>query len=187
MEAFDCQPKVEAHLRPIITRSSDCSSRGEPVVKSTQESGCTFSSCTTAEDVQEVEEQKPILIKRYLKESIALHRLLIPHESQQKSIDEDGSKDFPCNNPFKRRKLEDVYLKQQQDISEQVSQVTEAEKPVELLSTTPGSQESVTSKPTKNIVVHKAVKKTVSKLKNNKSCSNSANSNSSILSFFKPL
>ncbi|KAK9115943.1 hypothetical protein Sjap_014890 [Stephania japonica] len=137
----------------------------------------------------EVEEQKPILIERYLKESIALHRLMKPHESQQKSIDEVGSKDFPCNNPFKRRKLEDdVYLEQQQDISEQVCQVKEAEKPVEILCTTPpGSQESVTSKPTKNIVVDKAVKKTVSRLKSKKSCSNSANGNSSILSFFKPL
>ncbi|XP_043695087.1 exonuclease 1 [Telopea speciosissima] len=130
MEAFDNLQNAESFLDPIATQASDQVLRAEiQVVVSTQESCFSlFSSCETTGKRNTDTEQKVTLDKRnYLREAVILEKLITPLEFHQKVDDIVEKREFPDNNPFKKRKVADFQLEQMQTTTDQASKVIDAE------------------------------------------------------------
>ena len=88
---------------------------------------------------------------------------------------------LPENNPFKKRNMEDILLKQTESTIKQVSVLTETESS-EMLYPTPDSQQSVDSKPVKTTEEDTSVHRE-KKMKRSSNCHSSVQK-SSILNFF---
>ncbi|XP_042510547.1 uncharacterized protein LOC122085977 isoform X1 [Macadamia integrifolia] len=79
-------------------------------------------------DLFEDTEQKVTLDKRsYLKEAAALEKLIAPSEFHEKVDDIEEKREFPDNNPLKKRKVVDFQLEQMQTTTEQASKVIDVE------------------------------------------------------------
>ncbi|XP_042516851.1 uncharacterized protein LOC122091088 [Macadamia integrifolia] len=136
MEAFGNSKKAKSCLDPNVTLASDQVLRAETqVVMSTQESCFSiFCSCETTDKRNTDTEQKVTLDKRsYLKEAAALEKLIAPSEFHQKVDDIEEKREFPDNNPFKKRKVVDFQLEQMQTTTEQASKVIDAEESDKLI------------------------------------------------------
>ncbi|XP_010249407.1 PREDICTED: exonuclease 1 isoform X1 [Nelumbo nucifera] len=185
MQAFDHCPNAESLLDPIIIQTSDRCLGDEDQVLSKQESCFTVFSCKTPKIT--AEDCKPTLDEsKYQNEAVALQKLIAPPKFDKKHDEIEEKSEFPDNNPFKRRKLDNVdddQLSQSQSASAEVSEVTSVEEPDEILCTTPESQESVHSMPIK-VILKKETGRTKKIFKSKTSCKSSENSQSSILNFF---
>lgn len=115
-------------------------------------------------------------------ETLALKKLGL--SSQNEALIEKERASFgsvpsvPCNNPFKKRKNDDLQLNQATTTEEQASQVTEIEES-EVLSATQKSEESIDSK-----FIKPKGKRTGEKLSKQSDCNNVKSRKSSILNFF---
>ncbi|KAF9623449.1 hypothetical protein IFM89_003033 [Coptis chinensis] len=152
MEAFDHFPKVEMNLNLIIQKPNQYLRADTETQELSLEGSCftVFSSSKAREDKIEVKLQNTIAEKKYLNEAFALQKLVVPQPLHKchKTVDK---KDFPDNNPFKKRKLNDVCLDEGQSVTEQISVVTNVKNSDEFLCLLRESQESVSSKPIINI------------------------------------
>ncbi|GMP32969.1 hypothetical protein CsSME_00006494 [Camellia sinensis var. sinensis] len=183
MEAFDHFPSSATHLNPTTKNQFP---RHEATAISTEE--CCFSVVSSHKVRKErtaVMGQKIVIEEsKYLHESTVLEKLVCPlnarsTEENETAIDKIHLK-VPDNNPFRKRKLVEVELDQCENVTEQVSEVTEVENS-EILCVTPESQESVDSKPIIKTSDGKMRAKN-EKLKR-RNCQSSENK-SSILNFF---
>lgn len=151
MEAYNHFLKFEGNLASLIGHHNyDKASRVEAIVDSTQESCFTvLSSHLTKEEMTiKVTKQKPAVmeIQKYSKEAMSLEKLFVQSEVLSTIRKKDSDKNpamVPNNNPFRKRKLDEI-------IREQQSVITDVEKGG-LVCNTFESQESVDSKPNKVI------------------------------------
>ncbi|KAA8541322.1 hypothetical protein F0562_025285 [Nyssa sinensis] len=184
MEAFDLFQNSGIHLNHSTSiQTSDPLLRQEDIaISTTQES--SFTVICSNERIR-VTEQKPILEERkYLNEAVALKKLLFPLKDktaeENKTVPDKLPPKAPDNNPFRKRKFEEVQLDQKDSVTEQVSAVTVVEDS-EILCTTPESQESVNSK---FIKMNDGEKRGKNRKLRRSSCQSSENKKSSILNFF---
>ncbi|GFS32354.1 5'-3' exonuclease family protein [Actinidia rufa] len=123
---------------------------------------------------------------KYSNEAMKLEKLVSPLSTQSieesTKITDEISLKAPDNNPFRKRKLAELELDQLENVTEQLSVVTEAEK-MEISWVKPESQESVDSKPIKMMMTDGKRRAKSEKLKRD-NCLNSENKKSSILNFF---
>ncbi|KAF5195072.1 hypothetical protein FRX31_015337 [Thalictrum thalictroides] len=156
MEAFDHFPKVQTAVDLIIQKSNDFLRADTGTQEVTTEGSCftLFSSSGTRDDKMRVKEQKTSADEtKYCNEVFALQKLIVPLEVSHKSVNVVDIKEFPNNNPFKKRKLDNVHLDQGQSITEQISVVTDDKTAEEILCLTPESEDDIHCRPTKKITV----------------------------------
>lgn len=123
--------------------------------------------------------------KKYFNQAIALEKLAFSFKNEAleeiKIVTDKNLLIVPDNNPFKKRKVDEIQLDQLDTATEEVSVVTEVES-LEIISVTPESQVSVDSKSSKMVDGKNRVK-SEKKLKRS-NCHGSENKSSSILNFF---
>ncbi|KAL0441970.1 UNVERIFIED_CONTAM: hypothetical protein Sradi_0135900 [Sesamum radiatum] len=114
-----------------------------------------------------LEERKPKEITQevlHASEALALEKLAFPLREEVSKGNQDVSLgcplNIPNNNPFKKWKQNEVQLNQTVPVDEQASEVTDIENSVTSCMT-PVSQESVDSKPAKNIFTCTGIKSSV--------------------------
>ncbi|KAJ4973711.1 hypothetical protein NE237_006885 [Protea cynaroides] len=128
MEAFDNLEKAESCLGPVVTQASDQVARAEAQVVSTQESCFSlFSRETTEKRNTDIEQKTTSDKSNHLKEAAALEKLIAPSELHQKVEEIVEKREFPDNNPFKKRKVADFHFEQMETTTEPASGVTDAE------------------------------------------------------------
>lgn len=121
-----------------------------------------------------------------IEEAVALQNLLCPSISTRKTVGKEKKSrqkevlKVPDNNPFRKRKVEEIEPDELESVTEQISEVTEVES-LEVVCTTPESQKSVESKPVKRIELRKVTNERKVKRSN---CQSSENKKNSILNFF---
>ncbi|XP_058102596.1 exonuclease 1 [Magnolia sinica] len=116
-------------------------------------------------------------------EVITLKKLITsPEHCHKLEVIEVERIEFPSNNPFKKRKLNDSNLGSNESAIEQVSVVTDLDDPDVQCITPPDSQESVKSKPRRSAKLSTA--KNEKRLKSMSKCKNSESEKSGILKFF---
>ncbi|KAJ0962745.1 hypothetical protein J5N97_027867 [Dioscorea zingiberensis] len=154
----------------------DISCRDVSKVALTQESCITIiSNQEVSNEEITVTRQVKVDQKKYMKEALALGKLIAPLESHQQVEPDMKRSETPNNNPFKRRKLDNS-----NPAESRVSVFLEAEKSVDVLcSSSPESQETVESKP--------IIKAPEAKVKHPKHTKTKIDHKSSILRFFQPL
>lgn len=86
----------------------------------------------------------------YSTEAAALEKLIAPPKLPQKEVIEVDRRKIPDNNPFKKRKTNELNSEKKLSTSEQVSGVTNISELDDTACATPDSQKSVGSKPAKN-------------------------------------
>ncbi|RVX17980.1 hypothetical protein CK203_004302 [Vitis vinifera] len=107
-------------------------------------------------------EQRPVIEEtKYLNEAVALQKIMFPSEVhgmlENKITQDETPLEIPDNNPFKKRKLNEIYLDQIPSITEQISVVVDVDNS-DIMCVTLESQESVDSKPNK-VADRKAISK----------------------------
>lgn len=121
-----------------------------------------------------------------LDEAVALQNMLCPSISTRKMLGEDKKSHWkevlkvPNNNPFRKRKVEEIEPDEMDSVTEPVSEVTEVES-LEVICTIPESQKSVESKPVKRIELKRSTKEKKVKRSNHQTSENKKNT---ILNFF---
>ncbi|KAG1334814.1 putative exonuclease 1 [Cocos nucifera] len=142
-------------LGPYPTPAFDHIDQDETQMASTQESCITIFSANQAnEEYVTVPEEIAVDPKKYVKEALALGKLIAPLECHQVAEHEVDRRTVPDNNPFKKRKLESGKSEgRESHMTEPVSGLTD-ERSV-MLCSSHESQESAESKPKKRILVRK--------------------------------
>ncbi|XP_077220543.1 5'-3' exonuclease family protein isoform X2 [Tasmannia lanceolata] len=188
MEAFDHFPKAKCHFDPVSTETFDRLPIAKPQVISMQHSCFTIFSAheTRVENITEMEQNSTSKDRTCSNEAVALAKLIAPSKlCQNLEVVEVEKREFPDNNPFKKRKMDNANSDFKESMFEQVSVVTDISKSDDILCTTPESQASVESKPTKRVkLISKG--KNEKKLKSINNCKNS-DSGSGIFKFFTRL
>lgn len=121
-----------------------------------------------------------------LEEAVALQNMICPSISTRKMVGEEKKSHrkevlkVPDNNPFRKRKVEEIQPDEMDSVTELVSEVTEVES-LEVICTIPESQKSVESKPVKSIELKRVTKEKKVKRSN---CQSSENKKNTILNFF---
>ncbi|KAJ9676858.1 hypothetical protein PVL29_022054 [Vitis rotundifolia] len=189
MEAFDHFSSHESHLEPTVTQTSNEIVKPEATAESTEESCFTiFSSHETREErvtASTVMEQRPVIEEtKYLNEAVALQKIMFPSEVhgmlENKITQDETPLKIPDNNPFKKRKLNEIYLDQMPSITEQISVVVDVDNS-DIMCVALESQESVDSKPNK-VADRKATGKNEKRKRSD--CKSSESKKNSILNFF---
>ncbi|XP_008811967.2 exonuclease 1 [Phoenix dactylifera] len=156
MEAFNYLSAAESCLASVNNAAAcDGIDKNETQVESTQESCITiFSANQASEEYVTVLEEIAVDQKKYVKEALALGKLIAPSERHQVVEHEIDRGMVPDNNPFKKRKLEGGKSEgRESHMTEPVSVLTD-ERSV-MLCSSHESQESVKSKPKKRVFVRK--------------------------------
>ncbi|KAH6799165.1 5'-3' exonuclease family protein [Perilla frutescens var. frutescens] len=197
MEAFDHSPQPRYKHNLSFPDSGSQLSTREEATESKQEGCFAIVSCNktikkrirgdmpldamkrNSEGKQKRMTSEEVLHKS---ETLALKRLGFPSQNDA-SVDKERAylgftPNIPCNNPFKKQKKDKVQPNQAMAIDEQVSEVTEIEKP-EILSATQKSEESVDSK-----FIEQKSKRMGEKLSKQSDCNRVTSKNCSILNFF---
>lgn len=130
-------------------------------------------------------EQRPVIEEtKYLNEAVALQKIMFPSEVhgmlENKITQDETPLEIPDNNPFKKRKLNEIYLDQIPSITEQISVVVDVDNS-DIMCVTLESQESVDSKPNK-VAGRKAISKNEKRKRSD--CKSSESKKNSILNFF---
>lgn len=130
-------------------------------------------------------EQRPVIEEtKYLNEAVALQKIMFPSEVhgmlENKITQDETPLEIPDNNPFKKRKLNEIYLDQIPSITEQISVVVDVDNS-DIMCVTLESQESVDSKPNK-VADRKAISKNEKRKRSD--CKSSESKKNSILNFF---
>ncbi|WKA08033.1 hypothetical protein VitviT2T_025795 [Vitis vinifera] len=189
MEAFDHFSSHESQPEPTVTQTSNEIVKPEATAQSTEESCFTiFSSHETREErvtASTVMEQRPVIEEtKYLNEAVALQKIMFPSEVhgmlENKITQDETPLEIPDNNPFKKRKLNEIYLDQIPSITEQISVVVDVDNS-DIMCVTLESQESVDSKPNK-VADRKAISKNEKRKRSD--CKSSESKKNSILNFF---
>lgn len=121
-----------------------------------------------------------------LEEAVSLQNMLRPSISTGKMVGEEKNRQqkevlkVPDNNPFRKRKLEEIEPDEMDSVTKVVSEVTEVES-LEVICTIPESQKSVESKPVKRIELKRVTKENKVKRSNSLTSENKKNT---ILNFF---
>ncbi|CAN4086649.1 unnamed protein product [Withania somnifera] len=197
MEAFNVFPSTAKHVSTAnIKKVCGPCSRQEAITQASKD-GSIFAisssksrkETTVVEMKQASDEQTQFLFmdeSTCLEESVALQNMLRPSISTRKMVGEEKKsqqKDVlkvPNNNPFRKRKVEELEPDEMDSGTELVSEVTEVES-LEVICTIPESQKSVESKPVKWIELKRVTKEKKVKRSN---CQSSENKKNSILNFF---
>ena len=129
--------------------------------------------------------QRPVIEEaKYLNEAVALRKIMFQsevHGTLENRIAQDETPlKIPNNNPFKRRKHNEICLDHIPSITEQISVVTDVDNSG-IMCVTLESQESVDSKPKR--VADRKVSSKKEKLKRS-DCKSSERKKNSILNFF---
>ncbi|KAL3529202.1 hypothetical protein ACH5RR_008524 [Cinchona calisaya] len=155
MKAFNYFPN-SSHTHPTNVIRIDRFQKQEKQPLSSEE-GCfsVITSCKSRKEENTVTEQKQVpsvVEKKYINGALELEKLKLPSkneaEEECRTIIHKEVPKLPQNNPFKKRKMEEIQLQQTESTIEQVSVLTETETS-EVLCPTPDSQQSVDSKPIK--------------------------------------
>ncbi|XP_070027514.1 exonuclease 1 isoform X2 [Nicotiana sylvestris] len=197
MEAFDFFPNMVNHVSTAnIKKICGPFSRQQASAQASKDcsflaisSSKTRKETTVVETKQTSDEQKqcPFMDDREcIEEAVALQNLLCPSISTRKTVGKEKKSQqkevlkVPDNNPFRKRKVEEIEPDELESVTEQISEVTEVES-LEVVCTTPESQRSVESKPIKRIELRKVTNERKVKRSN---CQSSENKKNSILNFF---
>ncbi|XP_072984800.1 exonuclease 1-like isoform X2 [Typha latifolia] len=177
MEAFDQFPIAESCIYYVGIPSSDRSERHDSYTMSAEESSITISlSQPRKEEIIVIEE---IDCQKYMKEAVALSKLVVPQSSQLMEKEAEHN-EVPDNNPFKKRKLENK--SEIQNISQSISVLENEE--LSIISCPLLSQESVDSKLRTKVLVGK---EKILKKSTTKTDRRNLNERTGILKFFKHL
>lgn len=170
MEAFDNLPNSKNRASPTnVIRINQRQKREGALLPSKDGCFTTISSrkCRKGDSAQENKEN---FEEKFIDKDLELEKLL-PLISQDKeesiTVIPSEAQKIPDNNPFKKRKLEEMKLDWNNSATEPMSVVTEVEKS-EIMCFTPDSQQSVDSKPvvmvrddrTRRVPSEKKVKRT---------------------------
>ncbi|OIT30671.1 PREDICTED: exonuclease 1 [Nicotiana attenuata] len=197
MEAFDLFPNMVNHVSTAnIKRICGPFSRQQASAQASKDSSFiaissskTRKETTVVETKQASDEQNqcPFMDDREcIEEAVALQNLLCPSISTRKAVGKEKKSQqkevlkVPDNNPFRKRKVEEIEPDELESVTEQISEVTEVES-LEVVCTTPESQKSVESKPIKRIELRRVTNERKVKRSN---CQSSENKKNSILNFF---
>ncbi|XP_009600117.1 exonuclease 1-like isoform X2 [Nicotiana tabacum] len=197
MEAFNLFPSMVNHVSTAnIKKICGPFSRQKASAQASKDgsflaisSSKTRKETTVVEMKQASDEQKqcPFMDdKECIEEAVALQNLLCPSISTRKMVGKEKNSQqkevlkVPDNNPFRKRKVEEIEPDEMESVTEQISEVTEVES-LEVVCTTPESQKSVESKPVKRIELRKVTNERKVKRSN---CQSSENKKNSILNFF---
>ncbi|XP_016492485.1 exonuclease 1-like isoform X1 [Nicotiana tabacum] len=197
MEAFDFFPNMVNHVSTANVKKI-CGPFSRQQASAQASKDCSFlaisssktrKETTVVETKQTSDEQKqcPFMDDREcIEEAVALQNLLCPSISTRKTVGKEKKSrqkevlKVPDNNPFRKRKVEEIEPDELESVTEQISEVTEVES-LEVVCTTPESQRSVESKPIKRIELRKVTNERKVKRSN---CQSSENKKNSILNFF---
>ncbi|PSR84696.1 Exonuclease [Actinidia chinensis var. chinensis] len=189
MEAFDHCPSSTTYLKfSMKFQTCDQLPRQEATAISTEETCFSIISSHKARKERTAEMGWIAMLEegKYSNEAMKLEKLVSPLSTQSieesTKITDEISLKAPDNNPFRKRKLAELELDQLENVTEQLSVVTEAEK-MEISWVKTESQESVDSKPIKMMMTDGKKRAKSEKLKRD-NCLNSENKKSSILNFF---
>ncbi|KAI3454840.1 hypothetical protein Pfo_011503 [Paulownia fortunei] len=200
MEAFDQFPQPGHQYHLSFPHSANILLRQEETTESTQEGCFTIGSChkTTKKRIRgdmppyatpsSLGKRQPKTITQevlHTSEALALEKLAFPFRNEASKKNKEVSIGFasniPNNNPFKKRKQNEVQLNQAVAVDEQASEVTQIENS-EILCVTPESQESVDSKLVRS--TYPKSRRKSEKLLKQGHCNPVESKKSSILSFF---
>ncbi|XP_040998489.1 exonuclease 1 [Juglans microcarpa x Juglans regia] len=130
MEAFDHFPSSGCHPDSLVIQSSGQLESLEAAAVSTQESCITISSSHKTSKTDVSEKQRSVSnSSKYLKEAAALEKLILPSDIhgtvEIPTVQNRNSLKVPDNNPFKKRKWDEIQLDPIESITEQVSFATD--------------------------------------------------------------
>ncbi|KAM3380407.1 exonuclease 1 isoform X1 [Capsicum galapagoense] len=197
MEAFNVFPSTVNHVSTAnIKKISGPFSRQEAFTQASKDSNVFAISlsksrkeATVAETKQTSDEQQqcPFMDEsECLEEAVSLQNMLRPSISTGKMVGEEKNRQqkevlkVPDNNPFRKRKVEEIEPDEMDSVTKVVSEVTEVES-LEVICTIPESQKSVESKPVKRIELKRVTKENKVKRSNSLTSENKKNT---ILNFF---
>ncbi|XP_065850458.1 exonuclease 1 [Euphorbia lathyris] len=106
MEAFDCSPSSKLHqeIHAPLFISNFCEVRKPEAARASREKSCFLSNSSEITVAEKVIKQDQITEKKYIKEAVALQKLVSPTEPQLKTQTPMASDDIPprkiSNNPF---------------------------------------------------------------------------------------
>ncbi|XP_055827124.1 exonuclease 1 isoform X1 [Solanum dulcamara] len=198
MEAFNVFPSTVNHVSTAnIKKICGPFSRQEAFTQASKDSSIfaisssksrketTVVETTQASDAEQM--QCPFMDEsECLEEAVALQNMICPSISTRKMVGEEKKSHqkevlkVPDNNPFRKRKVEEIQPDEMDSVTELVSEVTEVES-LEVICTIPESQKSVESKPVKSMELKRVNKEKKVKRSN---CQSSENKKNTILNFF---
>ncbi|XP_059303409.1 exonuclease 1 isoform X1 [Lycium ferocissimum] len=197
MEAFNVFPSTVNHVSTAnIKKICGPFSRQEASTQASKDSTVFAISSSKSRKETTVVESKQALHEwkqsqfmeesECLEEAVALQNMLCPSIATRKSVGEQKKSHqkevlkVPDNNPFRKRKVQEIEPDEMDSVTELVSEVTEVER-LEVVRTTPESQKSVESKPVNRIESRRVTKEKKVKRSN---CQSSENKKNTILNFF---
>ncbi|KAJ8536052.1 hypothetical protein K7X08_034453 [Anisodus acutangulus] len=196
MEAFNVFPSTVNHVSTAnIKKISGPFFRQETSTQASKDSSVFAISSskskkesTVVEMKQAPDEWKGSLFmeeRECLEEAVALQSMLCPSISTRKEKKSQQTEELkvPHNNPFRKRRVEEIEPDEMDSVTELVSEITEVES-LEVVCITPESQKSVESKPVKRIELKRDTKE--KKVKRSNLESSESNKNT-ILNFFSPV
>ncbi|KAL5722025.1 hypothetical protein ACHQM5_005595 [Ranunculus cassubicifolius] len=205
MEAFD---NGTSATTDYVIQNSDhfLTTDSNTQTNSTKEKASCFTIFSSSQineaKMEVIEQEETVDEKKYLNEIFTLQKLVMPLEVLSKTTKTTPRKEYPDNNPFKKRKLDEQVSVVTEEIErDEILCLTPDSRDVlympltkievldkdeisdEVICLTPKSQESVNSKSTKKIV-GKVVEKNKPRLKRTNTCKTPVSNNTSILNFF---